>query len=137
MQKFRDQRSLPRWDVDVNGTIKSAFEGVGYMITDTFTLQVIDLITGKKVRNVSSKASQMAVEEYRALKKEVSEFYKKRIKHIRSAYITAEMFSVDHWLETYAKDYRLLPITKKILWCDSSGETFIVRNGKICTFENP
>lgn len=135
VQEFRDKHSLPKWNMDENGVIRSDFGRLGFVLTSDFALRPMELESGKELRSVSAKTDPDAAQEFKALKKEVADFYKKRTEYIRSIYITAEKIAVSHWMETYCGNPVLRPIAEKVIWSDASGEVFMLDHGVIRTID--
>ena len=135
VQEFRDKHSLPKWNMDEKGVIRSEFGRLGFVLTSDFALRPMELESGKELRSVSAKTDPDAAQEFKALKKEVADFYKKRTEYIRSIYITAEEIAISHWMETYCGNPILRPITEKVIWSDASGEIFMLDHGVIRTID--
>lgn len=135
LQEFRDKHSLPKWNMDEKGVIRSEFGRLGFVLTSDFALRPMELESGKELRSVSAKTDPDAAQEFKALKKEVADFYKKRTEYIRSIYITAEEIAISHWMETYCGNPILRPITEKIIWSDASREIFMLDHGVIRTID--
>ena len=135
VQEFRDQYFLPNWKMDENCVINSNFGRLGFALTSDFGLRPIELATGKELRSVSAKTDPDAAQEFKTLKKEVTDFYKKRVEYIRSIYITAEKTTVQHWQKTYYSNPILRPVAEKVIWSDGAGETFMVVDGAIRTVD--
>ena len=135
VQEYRDKHALPQWPMDENGMIRSAFGRLGFALTSDFALRPVELATGKELRSISAKTDPDAAQEFKALKKQTADFYKKRNEYIRSIYITAEKITVQHWIETYFGNPILRPVAEKVIWCDATGETFMVVDGTICTVD--
>ena len=135
VQEFRDQYFLPNWKMDENCVINSNFGRLGFALTSDFGLRPIELATGKELRSVSAKTDPDAAQEFKTLKKEVTDFYKKRVEYIRSIYITAEKITVQHWQKTYYSNPILRPVAEKVIWSDAAGETFMVVDGAIRTVD--
>jgi hypothetical protein len=135
LQEFRDKHSLPKWNMDEKGVIRSEFGRLGFVLTSDFALRPMELESGKELRSVSAKTDPDAAQEFKALKKEVADFYKKRTEYIRSIYITAEEIAISHWMETYCGNPILRPITEKVIWSDASGEVFMLDHGVIHTID--
>ena len=111
--------------------IQRAYGHLGFALTADFTLRPVELATGKELRNVSAKTYPDAANEYKELKKEVADFYKKRAEYIRNIYITAERMDVQSWRNTYCSNPILCPETQKIIWMDAVGESFMLTEGQI------
>ena len=133
VQEYRDKHSLPSWNMTADRLIKSSCSQLVYKVTEDLGLQAID--GEKELRSVTAKAYPEASAEYKALKKEVADFYKQRVAYIRNIYITAEKITVAHWEETYHSNPILLPVTEKVIWSDAAGETFMVVDGAIRTVD--
>ena len=116
IHEFRDQHFLPSWNMDENYVIKSEFDRLGFALTSDFGLRPIELATGKELRSVSAKTDPDAAQEFKDLKKQVADFYKKRNEYICSNPI-------------------LRPVAEKTIWCDATGETFMVADGAIRTVD--
>jgi len=133
LQEFRDRYSLPKWEMDENGIIKSQFGNYGYTVSLDLNLQAMDLDSKKELRTISVKTNPAAAAEFKDLKREAAEFYKKRVEYIRSIYITAEKIAVQNWLDSYCGNPILIPVAEKVIWSDAVGETFMLKNGVIST----
>ena len=131
VQEYRDNISLPQWNIAQNGLIASACSQLTYAVTEDLNLRAID--GDQELRSISAKTYPEAAEEYKALKKEVTDFYKKRVEYIRGIYITAEKINVQHWLNTYCSNPILQPVAEKVIWIDASGITFMIQKGVIST----
>ena len=135
IQEYRDHHSLPQWPMDESCMIRSAFGRLGYVLNQNLDLRPIELATGKELRSVSAKTDPDAAQEFKTLKNEVTDFYKKRVEYIRSIYITAEKTTVQHWQKTYCSNPILRPVAEKVIWSDAAGATFIVVDGAIRTVD--
>ena len=133
VQEYRDKHTLPHWCMDDAGMIRSAFGRLGYVLTSKFALRPVELNGGKELRSVSAKTDPDAAQEFKDLKKQVADFYKKRNEYIRSIYIAAEKLTLQHWLETYLGNPILRPVAEKVIWCDGTGETFMPVDGAVRT----
>ena len=131
VQEYRDNISLPQWNMAQNGLIASACSQLTYAVTEDLNLRAMD--GDQELRSISAKTYPEAAEEYKSLKKEVTDFYKKRVEYIRSIYITAEKINVQHWLRTYFSNPILQPVAEKVIWIDASGVSFMIKEGVIFT----
>ena len=131
LQVYRDSRSLPQWPMDEKGVIQSAFGRLTYALKDDFKLQAME--GDKQLRSVSAKTYPQEAEEFKKLKTETAEFYKKRLEYVRSIYIVAEKIAIDHWMQSYGNNPVLRPVTEKVIWADAAGETFMMSGGVIHT----
>lgn len=134
LQEFCDHHSLPKWTMDQFGRI----QGVGkyaYEITEDFKLNIYDTAAQKNVRSISAKAEPDAADEFKTLKKEAADFYKKRTDYIRKIYITAEQIDGQHWQKTYVEKAVLRPITEKVIWSDAERTQFVFDEGILQTMD--
>ena len=134
VQEYRDRVSLPDFGFDENGAKKYIVEGktISALITPTLELTLVDK-DGKAVRTVSKKSAEgeKAFADYAQLKKNVKEFYKKRVEYMKKIYITSEKISNGLWNDVYLKNPLFRPLTETLLWMDGKNNMFEVVNGKI------
>lgn len=129
-QEFRDQHSLPKWNINNEGVITSICGRFTYTLTSDFTFKITDVEKGKEVRTISSKTAPEAAKEYKSIKQEATSFYKKRVEYIRSIYISKDQIDLQHWTNTYCLNPVLTPITEKVIWQDETKEAFMYAQGK-------
>ena len=133
LQEFRDKYSLPKWNMKDGCIISEADSSYIYEISPDFSLIAKEKEGGKVLRSISAKKSPEAAAEFKALKKEASAFYEKRIEYIRAIYISEEKITLSHWNETYFLNPVLKPVTEKVIWSDAAGVTFMCENERIFT----
>ena len=133
-QEYRDRESLPDFGFDENGIKRYAVDGktLEVRITPQLELSITDAEKGKAVRSISKKTEEgaAAAAEYASLKKEIKEFFKKRIEYIKKIYITGEKISKDIWWDIYLGNPLFRPMTECLLWEDETQAVFTVCNGK-------
>ena len=133
VQELRDKRSLPEWDMDETGMIKSAFGKYGFVLNPEFVLRPIELASCKELRSISVKEDPNVANEFKELKKEVTSFYKKKAEYIRTIYITAQQIDAHHWRDTYCNNPILRPVTQKVIWRDATGTMFMLEQNRVMT----
>lgn len=133
LQEFRDKYSLPKWNMKDGCIISEADSSYIYELSPDFSLIAKEKEGGKVLRSISAKKSPEAAAEFKALKKEASAFYEKRIEYIRAIYISEEKITLSHWNETYFLNPVLKPVTEKVIWSDAAGVTFMCENERIFT----
>ncbi len=135
VQEFRDQYSLPKWNIDSAGVITSACGRFTYTLTPDFTFKIKDTEKGKDIRTISAKSAPEATQEFKNIKQEATSFFKKRIEYIRNIYITKEQLDLQSWSNTYCLNPILTPVTEKVIWQDETKESFMCVQGKTIRFD--
>lgn len=134
VQEYRDRVSLPDFGFDESGAKKYIVEGktISALITPTLELTLVDE-GGKTIRTISKKSAEgeRAFADYAQLKKDVKEFYKKRVEYMKKIYITAEKISNSLWNDVYLNNPLFRPLTETLIWMDDENNMFEVVNGKI------
>ena len=133
-QEYRDRQSLPDFGFDASGVKQYSVDGktLEVRITSRMDLALTDAQKGKAVRSISKKTEEgaAAAADYASLKKEIKEFFKKRIEYIKKIYITGEKISKDIWWDIYLGNPLFRPMTECLLWEDETQAVFTVCNGK-------
>jgi len=133
-QEYRDRESLPDFGFDANGVKRYSVDGktLEVRITSRMELALTDAQKGKAVRSISKKTEEgaAAAADYALLKKEIKEFFKKRIEYIKKIYITGEKISTDIWWDIYLANPLFRSITESLLWEDETKTVFAVCGGK-------
>ena len=133
IQEYRDEKSLPDFGFDAEGVKRYAVDGKIYevRIGSTFALELFR--DGESVKSIPKKtpAGETAAADFAAMKKDFSDFFKKRTEYIKSIYIMGETIAAESWFKTYCSNALLLPFAEKIIWQNGQNVFFEVTDGKI------
>ena len=133
VQEYRDEKSLPDIGFDADGVKRYGVDGKTYEVRIGSTLTLELTLDGKAVKSIPKKTpeGEVAAIDFVAIKKEFSDFVKKRMEYIKSIYITGETIAPDAWLRTYGSKMMLLPFTERVIWQNGKSVFFEVTDGKI------
>lgn len=133
VQEYRDRYALPDFGFDSNGNLSYIVDGktINVSINNKFELVLTEAENGKIIKSISKKTEdgKNASEAYTKLKKELNDFFKKRIEYMKKIYITAEKISEELWNDIYMKNPIFRPIVESLIWKDENKNIFVVENG--------
>lgn len=134
VQEYRDSYALPDFGFDADGIKKYTVGGkeLEIRITKQFDLSITEKESGKILKSIPKTGTdgKKIAEEFADLKKEIKEFYKKRIEYAKKIYITCEGIAPKIWNETYLANPLFRPIVEALIWQDESKNLFEVSGGK-------
>jgi hypothetical protein len=134
VQEYRDSYSLPDFGFDATGSQKHTVDGkeIEFRITNSFDLAIVETESGKVLKSIAKKTGDgmKVANDYAALRKEIKDFYKKRVEYMKKTYITAEQISEHLWKETYISNPLFRPIVESLIWIDTNKVLFEVCSGE-------
>lgn len=132
-QEYRDEKSLPELGFGANGVKTYEVDGKKYEVRIGANLTLELTQDGKSVRSIPKKTpdGEAASTDFATMKKEFSDFAKKRTEYIKSIYINGETIAADSWLKTYGSKQLLIPFAERVIWQNGNNTFFEVTDGKL------